>query len=698
MKSLLLTFSLFLAKANASCDSYSLQLIAPEKGYATPFWWHGHEYPTFHVGPCTVLNFGTIQTNQNIVFTSKIGYENCGGEPDRKALLPSEDAVVGLYGIGDHIYKVEDVTSDVDLYFIDTLFKHCDLEDAKVAIKVLADAEPWNAQIGSSQDDLVRGLARDKVTGHVIIIGDTMGGVDEKKNEGRSVGEQDGWIAAVDGMTGEVSWKVQEGSEKYERFLAVAIDPTDSSIWVLGETIGGIFSTSSPSTSFQDVFLARYDSLGKKISGTTMSGPGQTFAVGLDFTEGGDCVVLVAYSESDHRYLGDASAYGGDMVMRLYRLDGQMVKDESIGASLEEGGCEADKGCSWMREFTTEEALAHSHQDSDAGEGDGRPWRDVTPTGVSVAKTRDGEEVIYVVGKTSGSSPDLGGDHGGGDNTSNDFDGFLTKIRALDGGVMASARISGGSGSNDVASDVCVSDSGDPVVVGSTTGSLSVGSSEGGNSMFSRMYHGETMQPVWTVQGEGEGYGTSCAGGAGGGESVYVLGRVTGGEGGLGGWDARLMQVESNAGTVRWDVRFGTVEDDMIGFTSGSLLSGGVVVDSVGGAVVGGVTRGGWGDKRMGNQDAFLARFNPRGEHAKAYGSGTKGEGVEVGEGGGGGGGGGASIAGVVVAALVMVVGCAVGFVWGRKRTEAKYSKLRDGAWGDIEMKKEEEGAEIMDL
>ena len=112
---------------------------------------------------------------------------------------------------------MEDVTSDVDLYFIDTLFKHCDLEDAKVAIKVLADAEPWNAQVGSSQDDLVMGLARDEVTGHVIIIGDTMGGVDEKKNDGRSVGGKDGWIAAVDGMTGEVSWKVQEGSEKYER-------------------------------------------------------------------------------------------------------------------------------------------------------------------------------------------------------------------------------------------------------------------------------------------------------------------------------------------------------------------------------------------------------------------------------------------------------------------------------------------------
>lgn len=76
--------------------------LPPSLGYATPFWWHGHEYPTFHVGPCTVLNFGTIQSNQNIVFTSKIGYENCGGEPDRKALLPSEDAVVGLYGIGEN--------------------------------------------------------------------------------------------------------------------------------------------------------------------------------------------------------------------------------------------------------------------------------------------------------------------------------------------------------------------------------------------------------------------------------------------------------------------------------------------------------------------------------------------------------------------------------------------------------------------
>lgn len=158
-----------------------------------------------------------IQDNQNIVETNADGYKHCGGEPDRKALPPSNEDKIGQYKKNDRIYKVEDVTEDKNLYFIDTMFKHCENENAKVQIKVLSNAHPWNLQLGSKEADKIRGIAMDPITGHIIMAGDTSGGIDESKNEGDSMGGLDGWVAAVDAMSGEISWKVQEGSPKWER-------------------------------------------------------------------------------------------------------------------------------------------------------------------------------------------------------------------------------------------------------------------------------------------------------------------------------------------------------------------------------------------------------------------------------------------------------------------------------------------------
>lgn len=184
---------------------------------AQALWWHGHNYPTFHVGPCTILNFGSIQDNQNVIKTTSHGYEVCGGD-EYNALEASSTAEVGSYTVGDVVYKVEDVAEDDNLYFIDTKanLAHC-FDGAKVHILVVAEAKPWNLQFGSTEEDRIRGVAWDKVTGHVVMVGETMGGLDPDKNDGETMGDKDSWAAVVDGLSGELRWTVQEGTNTYER-------------------------------------------------------------------------------------------------------------------------------------------------------------------------------------------------------------------------------------------------------------------------------------------------------------------------------------------------------------------------------------------------------------------------------------------------------------------------------------------------
>jgi len=185
-------------------------------GYASPFWWTNSDYPEFYVAPCTVLNFGKVQNNMNVVPVPKVGFYQCGGD-DHLALEAKAEASPGLWDKNDVVYIVEDVTVRTELFFIDTFFKHCANENTKVSVVVLAEAKPWNMQLGTSEEDRVRGVTFDSVTGHIIMVGDTRGGFDENANDGKSNGGWDGWIAAVDGLSGKLSWKAQEGTHGYER-------------------------------------------------------------------------------------------------------------------------------------------------------------------------------------------------------------------------------------------------------------------------------------------------------------------------------------------------------------------------------------------------------------------------------------------------------------------------------------------------
>ena len=73
---------------------------------------------------------------------------------------------------------------------------------------------------------------------------------------------------------------------------------------------------------------------------------GVDFAIDIKILSNGDLVFLTTHALADHRYPGDRSAYGGDFVMRLYRVQTSHVVSGNM--QLSDGTC--GNGCVWMQE------------------------------------------------------------------------------------------------------------------------------------------------------------------------------------------------------------------------------------------------------------------------------------------------------------------------------------------------------------
>ena len=452
------------------------------------------------------------------------------------------------------------------------------------------------------------------------------------------------------------------------RFVKVAVSRYSSNIYVLGETNGGLHSADSSAVDganahSEDAFVAVYNSFGTPTKHALIGGKGQNFPVDITMTENDDLIVVVAYTDSDHRFLGDESGYGGDMKMRVYRLKTINIESDDLKSSLNDGGCLAERGCVWMKEFTTDEG-SDDYADSDTGMGDGLPTRDVTPTGVAVAKDDNDVEMVYLVGNTSGGGTDFGGDATGS------MDGFVLKLKASDGSFVKSKRIS--SVETDEISSVCVTPRGEPVVVGWTEGSLRTGyKSKGGLDTFVSLLTSSELNTVWTFMdgNENNDFGFGCSVHD---TTLYAGGRSRGGVDGIGGWDTVLYKLETNTGTKDWVKVLGSKSDDRMGDI---FQTGDVMADEVGNAIMVGMTMGGIGSRQVGNGDIFIRKVTASGEFTRAH-EVTAGVGVD---GTGGGKSGISKTTEAVLTALGVSIGitmCVVGYFIGKKKTEARYNML----------------------
>ena len=111
--------------------------------------------------------------------------------------------------------------------------------------------------------------------------------------------------------------------------------------------------------------------------------------------------------------------------------------------------------------FRSRSGTAGTEADSDAGVGTAVFGRDVEPRKLLVG-TRDGHEILYVVGVTAGSGAIVGGD---GHPSTFTRDSFVTTLNATDGTIIDAWRSNEENG-DVVASSVCVDSLGDLIVVG----------------------------------------------------------------------------------------------------------------------------------------------------------------------------------------------------------------------------------------
>ena len=107
------------------------------------------------------------------------------------------------------------------------------------------------------------------------------------------------------------------------------------------------------SAHMSDVFLTRVTSSGSMppTQHVLLDEAGVDFAIDIKVLSGGDLVFLTTHSEADHRSPGDRSGYGGDFVMRVYRVQPSYIISGAM--QLSDGTCGA--GCVWMKEYTTDE-------------------------------------------------------------------------------------------------------------------------------------------------------------------------------------------------------------------------------------------------------------------------------------------------------------------------------------------------------
>lgn len=171
------------------------------------------------------------------------GYTNCvdsGSDTEEILPLTSSDFP---YSIGNTVYTVGPNPGVEELYFICFKFTHCSAQNQKVKVVIIDHDEPWNVQLGSTEADSPNGAVWDDSSDTIVTVGGTLGmfSYEWDTEPGRSIGREDCTVAKIDAFSGNLVWKLQEGTTLSETCKKVAVDSAGD-IWIIGETTNGMFS------------------------------------------------------------------------------------------------------------------------------------------------------------------------------------------------------------------------------------------------------------------------------------------------------------------------------------------------------------------------------------------------------------------------------------------------------------------------
>jgi hypothetical protein len=118
----------------------------------------------------------------------------------------------------------------------------------------------------------------------------------------------DGFVARL----GSQGWFVRLGGTMFDEVAAVAVDPSNDDVWVLGDFRGTINLNGTPQTSAggSDLFLARYSKTGTLISVRYFGGPGDEYARGLQVDPFGRVLIAGEFENTVNFGVGNLTSAG----------------------------------------------------------------------------------------------------------------------------------------------------------------------------------------------------------------------------------------------------------------------------------------------------------------------------------------------------------------------------------------------------
>ncbi|MGD9632785.1 MAG: SBBP repeat-containing protein [Pirellulales bacterium] len=389
-----------------------------------------------------------------------------------------------------------------------------------------------------------------------------------------------------------IQWVRQFGSSKDEVAGLLAVDDTGNS-YVTGFTSGSLFGPAPPVASGgHKSYVAKYDGLGNLVWGRqfgTESGRMQNRGIVVDdvgnvitagMVDGGYDVPPIGHY---YAIVAKFDAQGDLVWSTLYGSDKwDYVSDvvlDGLGGLFVAGGTEGDlaapnagAGDVFVSKLSESGDVAWTRQFGSAkGEA-----------GYRIAS--DGAGNVFVAGPTDGN---LFGSVGG------IRDAFIAKLSS-DGETIWSRQF--GTGAADRIDGICVSESGDFYVAGTTNGSLAA-MNEGGSDSFLRKYDASGNE-LWTRQVGSAAAELGLSVAVGSADEVYLLSTTQAkiGASQLGDYDI-LVTTFSASGDRLGDFQFGS--------TNGDIAYGIAVHDDQ--LLIAGTTNGAIGGLGTLSNDAFLA-------------------------------------------------------------------------------------------
>ena len=285
------------------------------------------------------------------------------------------------------------------------------LTDAWVAKYNTSGTLLWKRQLGTSTNDMSRGVATDS-KGNVYISGFTAG------LGSTNQGSWDAWVAKYN-TSGTLVWKRQLGTSVDDVAKGVATDG-NSNVYITGFTQGslaGAFQGGGLEGTY-DAWVAKYNSSGTLVWKRQLGTSSTDTSNGVATDSSGNVYI----SGQSYGSLGDSNQGLGDAWVAKYNSNGTLVWKRQLGTSSQDGsnGVATDSnGNVYMSGFTGDSLGGANQESFDAwvakyNSNGTLLWKLKLGTSSpeasnGVATDRNGN--VYLSGETAGS---LGGDYQGG--------------------------------------------------------------------------------------------------------------------------------------------------------------------------------------------------------------------------------------------------------------------------------------------